>query len=103
RLSIRDFLTPLHHHDTAICIQAERTVNNQLKGGCQVPIGGYAILQNKQIWLRALVGSIDGSRIIYGERYFYPENTQQASIELAEELLNNGAKQIINKISPGIF
>ncbi|MGP1957927.1 MAG: hydroxymethylbilane synthase [Arsenophonus sp.] len=100
---IQDFLTPLHHHDTAICIQAERTVNNQLKGGCQVPIGSYAILQNKQIWLRALVGSIDGSRIICGERYFYPENTQQASIELAEELLNNGAKQIINKISLGIF
>lgn len=97
------FLASLHHHDTAICIQAERAVNNRLEGGCQVPIGSYAIWQNKQIWLRALVGAPDGSQIIRAERYFTPENAQQASIELAEELLNNGAKQILNKISPGAF
>ncbi|SPP32020.1 Porphobilinogen deaminase [Arsenophonus endosymbiont of Aleurodicus floccissimus] len=96
-------LASLHHHDTAICIQAERAVNNRLEGGCQVPIGGYAIWQNKQIWLRALVGAPDGCQIIRAERYFTPEDAQQASIELAEELLNNGAKQILNKISPGAF
>lgn len=97
------FLASLHHHDTAICIQAERAVNNRLEGGCQVPIGSYAIWQNKQIWLRALVGAPDGSQIIRAERYFTPEDAQQASIELTEELLNNGAKQILNKISPGAF
>ncbi|CAA2929249.1 hydroxymethylbilane synthase [Arsenophonus endosymbiont of Bemisia tabaci] len=97
------FLASLHHHDTAICIEAERAVNNRLEGGCQVPIGSYAIWQNKQIWLRALVGAPDGSQIIRAERYFKPEDAQQASIELAEELLNNGAKQIFNKISPGAF
>uniref|UniRef100_A0A3B0LZT2 Porphobilinogen deaminase n=1 Tax=Arsenophonus endosymbiont of Trialeurodes vaporariorum TaxID=235567 RepID=A0A3B0LZT2_9GAMM len=97
------FLAALHHHDTAICIQAERAVNNRLEGGCQVPIGSYAIWQNKQIWLRALVGAPDGSQIIRAERYFTPEDAQQVSIELAEELLNNGAKQILNKISPGAF
>ncbi|WP_032114338.1 hydroxymethylbilane synthase [Candidatus Arsenophonus nilaparvatae] len=97
------FLASLHHHDTAICIQAERAVNNRLEGGCQVPIGSYAIWQNKQIWLRALVGAPDGSQIIRAERYFTSEDAQQASIELAEELLNNGAKQILNKISPGAF
>lgn len=97
------FLASLHHHDTAICIQAERAVNNRLEGGCQVPIGSYAIWQNKQIWLRALIAAPDGSQIIRAERYFTPEDAQQASIQLAEELLNNGAKQILNKISPGAF
>lgn len=97
------FLAPLHHHNTAICIQAERTVNNRLQGGCQVPIGSYAIWQNKQIWLRALVGMPDGSQIIRGERCFKPEDSHKMSIELAEELLNNGAKQILNKIFPGAF
>ncbi|MFV9996669.1 MAG: hydroxymethylbilane synthase [Arsenophonus endosymbiont of Dermacentor nuttalli] len=96
------FLAPLHHHGTAICIQAERTINNRLEGGCQVPIGSYAIWQNKQIWLRAMVGAPDGSQIIRGERRFKPEEIQQASVELAEELLNNGAKQILNNISQGV-
>ncbi|MGP1930742.1 MAG: hydroxymethylbilane synthase [Arsenophonus sp. ET-YP4-MAG3] len=101
--NIQNFLTPLHHYDTAICIQAERTVNNRLQGNCQVPMGGYAIWKNKKIWLRALVGAPDGSQIIRGETYFYPENTKKASIDLAEKLLNNGAKQILNKISTGVF
>lgn len=74
-----------------------------MQGGCQVPIGSYAIWQNKQIWLRALVGTPDGSQIIRGERSFKPEDAQQMSIELAEELLNNGAKQILNNIFPGAF
>ncbi|MDT9587122.1 MAG: hydroxymethylbilane synthase [Candidatus Arsenophonus melophagi] len=95
------FLAPLHHHGSSICIQAERIVNNCLQGNCQVPIGSYAIWKNKKIWLRALVGMPDGSQIIRGERYFKSEDVKEASIELAEELLNNGARKILNKILQG--
>jgi hydroxymethylbilane synthase len=34
-------------------------MNTRLQGGCQVPIGGYAIEQNGEIFLRALVGETD--------------------------------------------
>ncbi|MFP3029572.1 MAG: hypothetical protein ACEY3J_04600 [Arsenophonus sp.] len=45
-------------------------------------------MENKQIWLRAVVCAINCSKIIRAERYFNPEDAQQASIELMEELLN---------------
>lgn len=35
--------------------------------GCQVPIGAYAELQGDELWLRGLVGSIDGQRILRAE------------------------------------
>ncbi|WMY95166.1 MAG: hydroxymethylbilane synthase [Arsenophonus sp.] len=95
---VQSILKPLHHYNTAICIQAERTVNYYLEGNCQVPICSYAIWKKKNIWLRALVGLPDGSKIIQGEKEFKPEKVIEASIELAEELLNNGAKEIINEI-----
>ncbi|MFP3014200.1 MAG: hydroxymethylbilane synthase [Arsenophonus sp.] len=95
----KHFIMSLHHHDTAICIQAERILSKQLKGSCKTPIGGYAIWKNKKIWLRAFVGTFDGIQIIRGERYFKPKDTMKAIIELAEELLNNGAREILNKIS----
>ncbi|WMY95675.1 MAG: hydroxymethylbilane synthase [Arsenophonus sp.] len=95
---IQSFLKPLHHYNTAICIQAERTVNYHLEGSCQVPMCSYAIWKKKYIWLRALVGLPDGSEIIRGEKKFKPEQVTQASIELAKELLNNGGQKILNKI-----
>ena len=46
-------LAPLNHAETAIRVRAERAMEYQLEGGCQVPIGSYAELINGELWLRA--------------------------------------------------
>ncbi|MCC8457135.1 hydroxymethylbilane synthase [Photorhabdus aegyptia] len=94
-------LAPLNHYDTEICVLAERAMNTRLEGGCQVPIGSYAIWQDGKIWLRALVGAPDGSVIIRGERTALPKDACQAGIELAEELLERGAREILTEIYRG--
>ncbi len=91
----RELLEPLNHARTEICVLAERAMNTRLEGGCQVPIGSYAIWQEDKIWLRALVGAPDGSVIVRGERVVSPEESRQAGVELAEELLEKGARQIL--------
>ena len=48
-------------------VLAERAMNTRLQGGCQVPIGGYAIEQDGEVFFRALVGETDGSAIIRAE------------------------------------
>lgn len=57
-------LSPLNHNPSESLITAERTMNQRLNGGCQVPIGGHAIFVDEQISLRGLVGSADGVKII---------------------------------------
>lgn len=94
-------LAPLNHADTALRVKAERAMNTRLEGGCQVPIGSYAELIDGEIWLRALVGAPDGTVIIRGERRGKPEEAEQLGISLAEELLANGAREILTEVYKG--
>lgn len=95
---VRDLLAPLNHTATAYRVTAERAMNRRLGGGCQVPIGSYAELKADRIWLRALVGAPDGSRIISGERCGPVEEAELIGIALAEELLAKGAGAILQAV-----
>jgi len=94
-------LAPLNHADTALRVKAERAMNTRLEGGCQVPIGSYAEFVDGEIWLRALVGAPDGTVMIRGERRGKPEDAEQLGISLAEELLANGAREILTEVYKG--
>lgn len=97
-VELQRLLAPINHPRTADCVKAERAMNTRLEGGCQVPIASYAILEDKQLWLRGLVGTADGTRIIAGERRGPVEQAQTLGIALADELLSRGAGDILRAI-----
>ena len=76
---------------THIRVTAERAFNAKLQGGCQIPIAGYALLENGQIWLRGLVGEPNGSQII-------AVDAGNLGVALAEELLGRGADTILRRL-----
>lgn len=94
-------LAPLNHYETATRVSAERAMNIRLEGGCQVPIGSYAEFDGDELWLRALVGAPDGQVMIRGERRGKPEDAVAMGISLAEELLENGAREILSEVYNG--
>ena len=95
---VNELLAPLHHADTATRVQAERAMNARLEGGCQVPIGGHAVLEDDQLWLRGLVGTVDGNEIIRGEIRGPREEATRLGTALAEELLEHGAARILEAL-----
>ncbi len=95
---VNALIAPLHHTDTADRVRAERAFNARLEGGCQVPIGGHAVLQGDQLWLRGLVGAVDGSEIIRGEIRGPREQAEALGVALAEELLARGAREILQAL-----
>lgn len=97
-VQVQALLAPLADAETTYCVRAERAMNNHLQGGCQVPIGGYAVLQQGQLYLRALVGDIDGSRIIRAEGKSAVENAEVLGVKIAEQLLAQGADKILQAI-----
>ena len=97
-VQVHALLAPLADAKTTYCVRAERAMNNHLQGGCQVPIGGYAVLQQGQLYLRALVGDIDGSRIIRAEGKSAVENAEVLGVKIAEQLLAQGADKILQAI-----
>lgn len=94
-------LSALNDDDTAVRVKAERAMNTRLEGGCQVPIGSFALLQGDELWLRGLVGSPDGTAMIRGERRGPRADAEKMGISLAEELLNNGAREILAEVYQG--
>ncbi|MBK6758401.1 MAG: hydroxymethylbilane synthase [Moraxellaceae bacterium] len=92
-------LAPLHHPQTALCVQAERAMNRRLQGGCQVPIAGYATIDNQILTLNALVGSIDGQQIIHQQGKTQDLLAVEALGEqVATGLLNQGAAAILAEV-----
>ena len=92
-------IKPLHHADTASRVLAERAMNRRLEGGCQVPIGCYALLEdNDQLWLRGLVGRPDGTLVLRDDVRGNRADAEQLGITLAERLLAAGAQQILQAV-----
>lgn len=91
-------LAPLHHHDTAARVTAERAMNKHLNGGCQVPIACYAVLEGETLWLRGLVGKPSGILTLSAEARAARGDAEALGIEVAEQLLSQGAAQILHEV-----
>ena len=82
--------------DTTIRVLAERAFNTRLNGGCQVPIGGHAVLQaGGKLWLRGMVGKPDGTQMVRDEITGDARDGVALGVELAERMLRNGADRIL--------
>ncbi|MFM4826455.1 hydroxymethylbilane synthase [Aeromonas bivalvium] len=91
-------LAPLEHAETRARVLTERAMNRALQGGCQVPIGAYALVQEDEIWLRGLVGQPDGSRVLRDEIRGPLAQGEALGLQLAERLLAAGADQILAEV-----
>ncbi|WP_323954055.1 hydroxymethylbilane synthase [Aeromonas caviae] len=91
-------LAPLEHPETRIRVLTERAMNRALQGGCQVPIGAYALVQGEEVWLRGLVGSPDGSRVIRDEIRGPLAEGEALGHTLAQRLLTAGADVILAEV-----
>ena len=95
---VNALIAPLHDERTAARVRAERAMNHRLEGGCQVPIAGHALLDGDRLWLRGLVGSVDGEVIIRGEIRGAAADAETLGVTLAERLLADGADEILRAL-----
>lgn len=86
-------LQQLHDEYTSKTVEAERVFLSGLDGGCQIPIGGHAIMEENQIQLTALVASKDGKIIL--KEVVTGENPSEVGEEAVRRLLAQGAKELI--------
>ncbi|OUS39666.1 hydroxymethylbilane synthase [Oleispira antarctica] len=91
-------LKPLQHDTTAYRVTAERAMNRRLEGGCQVPIACYAEEENGELWLRGLVGSVDGKQMLSCEYRAPVAEAEALGIKAAEDLLGQGADKILAEV-----
>ena len=83
----------LHHAPTARCVAAERELLHVLEGGCSVPVGALAALDDGTIKLCGIVAATDGSRVLEAEAT--GEDAVAVGREVAELLRAQGAEEIL--------
>ncbi len=88
-------LQPLHHPDTAACVLAERAMSRVLAGSCQVPLGGFAEVQNGKLRMRGFVASPDGKRMVRAELTGEIADPEALGKRVADALLAQGAGEIL--------
>lgn len=91
-------LSRLDHPQSHIAVASERAFLNRLQGGCQVPIAAHAQIESNQLCLKGVVAQIDGSRVIRSTLTGKNQNAEKIGIELAEALLAQGARAILESI-----
>lgn len=83
--------------ETSEAVKAERSFLHKMEGGCQVPIAGYAFMnEQEEIVLTALVGSPDGKTII--KEQVKGKNPEELGQLAADKLISQGAKDLIDKV-----
>lgn len=92
---VKALLAPLNDALTSDRVMAERAMNLALEGGCQVPIGSYAVIEGDELWLRGLVGKPDGTQVIRADIKGQRNNARELGLQLADTLLSQGAKEIL--------
>ena len=90
-------LAKLTCENTQKTVEAERAFLNQMEGGCQVPIAGYATAkENGDVTLTALVASPDG-KVIYKEMTSGSDPVQVGR-DAAKLISEQGGKELIDRV-----
>ena len=95
---VASVLAKLEDSTARAAVTAERALLHRLEGGCQVPIAGHASLQGDCLRLTALVGRVDGTRLVQDQMEGPLSDASRIGAELAERLLRRGAREILDQI-----
>ena len=94
----RKLLAPLNHSETRAACTAERALLRALGGGCQLPIAGYAVVNEERLKLEGLVAEPSGETIIRDSLEGLVSEAEALGIELAKLLLQSGAESLLSRV-----
>ena len=85
--------------ETALCTKIERDFLRTLLGGCSTPISALAVInENKEIFFRGNILSLDGKEKIEIEKRIAVGKAGGSGRTVAEELLQKGGQKIAEEI-----
>jgi len=91
-------MTHLDDFETHVSVTAERAFLHQLEGGCQVPIAAHAKINNQTIHLTGMVAGLNGQPLLRDEISGHTDQAVSLGQTLAQQLLKQGAKDILAQI-----
>lgn len=95
----RDLLEFLNDTGTRACTEAERGFLATVEGGCQVPVGVYAVpAEDDRLKVEAIIASLDGKTLLRDSVEGSATEARELGISLANKLLDMGGREILRSI-----
>lgn len=98
----RELLNFLNDRGTRLCTEAERGFLATVEGGCQVPVGVHATMdENDSIQVEAVIASLDGRTLLREAMtgsVADSDGAEALGVALAKKLLNMGGREILHAI-----
>jgi hydroxymethylbilane synthase len=94
----QSLLKVLDDRDTRICVEAERAMNRQLHGSCQVPIAAYAQFDGTALTLEGMVGNAKTGELIRAEAVGRTSDPEGLGRLVAAELKLKGAQRLLSQL-----
>lgn len=95
---VREMLAFLNDTATKQATDAERAFLGLVEGGCQVPIGVHAEVQNNEIKIEAIIASLDGSTVLRNTISGDAEKAVELGQKLGNQMLAEGGQDILAAI-----
>ncbi|RLG11617.1 hydroxymethylbilane synthase [Candidatus Pacearchaeota archaeon] len=95
---VKKLLKSIHSKTTEICIKAERAFLKTLRGGCQVPLGAYAFINDKKLIITGFISDLNAERFYKLTEEGDLKNPEYLGETLAKKLLKTGGEEILKEL-----
>lgn len=94
---IEKIVSVLNDDSAIVETTIEREFVRVLEGGCQVPIGINAQLENEDVHVKCMVGMPNGDEVLFEEFTCSKDEYTTKGRELAQKMIKDGAKELLER------
>ncbi len=91
----------INSYESEVAAAVERAFLRTVEGGCQVPLGCYAVVNEDRVHVRAFISDLDGKFFHKEEgvfRFSSIEDADRIGVSVAERLLSAGGREILEEL-----
>ncbi len=97
--AVAQLIARLDEPSAALSVAGERSFLLRIEGDCTVPMAVHLVERGEgRIWLRGLIASLDGKRIVRAEAEVASSEAAAAGRRVAEAVLEGGGAEILREL-----
>jgi len=100
---LEEVANALNDKDTFICTKIERDFISKIGAGCSAPVAVNAKIEGDKIAVKALIGLVDGSKILSHSLESNINNFETLGKELANLMIKDGALELLKEAEENAF
>ncbi|SFZ98320.1 Porphobilinogen deaminase [hydrothermal vent metagenome] len=94
---VREIAMSLNDENSFTCTKLERDFVSSIGAGCSAPVAVNAVISGDNITVKAMLGYPDGTHIMHKELTSKVSECETLGLQLAEEMIADGAIDILEK------